>query len=302
MRSNHVLFVLGFLLLVTVTSIAIVATGEVPTMGWAPAENVAAAGSGEAGGAEAAGGSPAPLPVVPVARRRVVPAEAVGVLYLVIDDGGHSLADLDAYEQFPGVFTLAVLPGLVASTEAALWAADHGHEVILHQPMEAQGGNDPGPGALFVRYTAEEVATTIRANLATVPGAVGVNNHMGSRATADESLMRYVVSQLADLHLFALDSRTVAESQFEAIAVAEGHPVAVRSIFLDNERSAAAVGAQLDLAVERARAQGAAIMIGHATSPVVAEVLSARYGELVQAGFVFRPLSDAVAARLRAQR
>ena len=47
-------------------------------------------------------------------------------------------------------------------------------------------------------------------DLDSVPGAVGVNNHMGSAATADPRLMRVVARVLARRGLFFVDSRGAA--------------------------------------------------------------------------------------------
>ena len=58
--------------------------------------------------------------------------------------------------------------------------------ILLHLPMEAKTGRNPGPGAILTGAEEEEIATRVGENLASVPGAIGVNNHMGSKATANE--------------------------------------------------------------------------------------------------------------------
>ena len=52
----------------------------------------------------------------------------------------------------------------------------------------------------------------IRADLGSVPYSDGVNNHMGSRATADAALMARVMKVLRERNLFFIDSRTTASS------------------------------------------------------------------------------------------
>ena len=87
-----------------------------------------------------------------------------------------------------------MIPRLRHSTESAEAAHLAGHEVILHQPMEPEPGDaNPGDGALLVGMGRRQVAKLLAENLDDVPHAVGLNNHMGSRATADEELMDAVL-------------------------------------------------------------------------------------------------------------
>ena len=52
-------------------------------------------------------------------------------------------------------------------------------------PMQAEGDHDPGPFALTTGLAPEEIRRRLADALARVPGAIGINNHMGSRVTAD---------------------------------------------------------------------------------------------------------------------
>ncbi len=215
-------------------------------------------------------------------------------LYLILDDGGHALDHLRWFSEFPGVFTVAVLPGLPFSRETARMTVAMGHELILHQPMEATGGNDPGPGAVYTAQPDHHIQRIIRQNLAQFPDVIGVNNHMGSKATEDARVMNAVVSVLANRNLFFLDSRTTAASVAETAATEAGLPPLRRDIFLDNNRTEEAISKQLDLALDVAKEQGRAVMIGHVTSPELARVLVSRYDEITAAGFTYYPVSDLV--------
>ena len=214
-------------------------------------------------------------------------------LFVVLDDAGHAVDALEPYLALPGPLTFAVLPRLAASTESARLIHRSGHEVILHQPMEPHSDAHPGPGTLSAATTAGEVTAIVARNLATVPHAVGLNNHMGSSATENAALMHAVVAEIQRRDMLALDSRTSAGSVFAAVASERGVPVAVRNVFLDNERNPAYVSGQLDVALDHAREHGGAIMIGHVTTPLVAEVLAARWDELT-AEFEFAPITEAV--------
>ena len=217
-------------------------------------------------------------------------------LYLVLDDAGQAMEEFRRFSAFPGSFTVAVLPFLPYSEQIVRAASAMGHEAILHQPMEAYNGEDPGPGAIFLHNTDDEIRTILRENLERYPHLVGVNNHMGSRATSDERVMETVLAVVRDEGLFFLDSRTTHTSVAPILAARAGMPVLSRHFFLDHERSVTAINEQLDQALAHARRHGFAIMIGHVTVPETADILLERYGEIEQAGFEFLPLSHAPAA------
>ncbi|MDR1143679.1 MAG: divergent polysaccharide deacetylase family protein, partial [Spirochaetaceae bacterium] len=85
---------------------------------------------------------------VPPGTVPVQPPNRKGILALVIDDAGNNLRELDPFLAFPGPLTIAVLPGLPNSAEAARRIRNTaGKELFLHQPMEPLNGQDPGPGA-----------------------------------------------------------------------------------------------------------------------------------------------------------
>ncbi|PYV18730.1 MAG: hypothetical protein DMG21_03995, partial [Acidobacteria bacterium] len=133
---------------------------------------------------------------------------------IVIDDLGRELEAVHQLARLPYRVTFAVLPGLAYSREAAEEAHRAGREVLLHLPMEPELGARalPGPGEIKVGMADPEVGRVIRADLGSVPYSDGVNNHMGSRATADAALMGRVMKVLRERNLFFIDSRTTASS------------------------------------------------------------------------------------------
>ena len=56
------------------------------------------------------------------------------------------------------------------------------------------------------------IARRVAAAIGQVPGAIGLNNHQGSLATADRRVVRAVLSVVRERGLFFLDSRTSAAS------------------------------------------------------------------------------------------
>lgn len=220
--------------------------------------------------------SPAPAPS-PRHRATPVPAAEAGPrVAIIFDDAGGSLEDVEEIIAIGRPVTVAVLPGLAYSSEVARRAVAAGLEVLLHLPLEANADNEKlGPGAVRVAMSDEEIKTTVRAGLASVPGAIGVNNHMGSRGTADRRVMRAVLEVVRERRLMFVDSRTTADTVAESLAVEMGVPAARRHIFLDNTDDEEAIRREVQRLISLARTQGEAIAIGHAqrlTPRVVAQM------------------------------
>jgi polysaccharide deacetylase 2 family uncharacterized protein YibQ len=182
---------------------------------------------------------------------------------LVIDDLGRSLAEVDALERLGVPLTYAVLPYETQTAEVTAALLRHGEEVLCHLPMEPRAGADPGPGALRLGMSPDEIRRSTLAALRAVPGAVGVNNHMGSGLSADPPSMGAILAVLAAHGLFFLDSRTSAQSVGYQLAAALGVPAAERQVFLDDDPSPRAVRGEFLRLLELARGRGEAIAIGH---------------------------------------
>ena len=174
-------------------------------------------------------------------------------LAVIIDDLGYDIPSAERVLALPFPLTVAVLPHLPHSSEVAARAERRGFEVLLHLPMQSENAQSPAEGIeLTSGLDAGETSRMLDAMLATVPGAVGVNNHQGSRATADPELMKHVIAALAARHLFLIDSRTVASSVAFEVAHAAGLPAGYRTEFLDDVQEPAAILAQLERAERRA--------------------------------------------------
>ena len=220
--------------------------------------------------------------------------EVLGTLYLILDDAGNSLQPLPVFLEFPGPLAVAVLPQLPYSVESAARTAAAGKEIMLHLPMEAVGGANPGPGALMMGMSDREILRVIDENLGSVPGAIGVNNHMGSLATSDRRIMEIVLADLQRRDLFFIDSRTTVETVAKPVAGYLQTPFAERHVFLDNERSRDAILTAVRGALELAHRQAQVVMIGHATVPELAAVLNEIYPILRAHGYQFGLVSELV--------
>jgi polysaccharide deacetylase 2 family uncharacterized protein YibQ len=229
-------------------------------------------------------------PAHPAPPPRPVAAGGTVRLAIVVDDLGRSLGDLETLGHLGVPLTYAVLP--YESQTAAVVARLHrrGEEVLCHLPMEPQSGDNPGPGALRLGMSAAELRAATAAALDAVPGAVGVNNHMGSGLSADEPAMHALLEVLAARRLYFLDSRTSARSVGFRVAGSLGVPAAERQVFLDDDLAASAVRAQFERLLEVGRERGEAIAIGH-PHPDTLSVLAEEIPRARELGYRFVPVS-----------
>ncbi|PVZ43088.1 divergent polysaccharide deacetylase family protein [Pseudomonas sp. CC120222-01a] len=224
----------------------------------------------------------------------VAQAAPAGKAYLsiIIDDLGQS-ADRDSRTlALPGPVTMAIMPDTPHATDFARQAHKAGKTVILHMPMDPA----TGPYAWHPGIQIEELARRLDAALAKVPYAAGINNHMGSRMTAQREPMAWLMGELQRRHLFFVDSRTSAATVAAAEAQAQGLAHVSRDVFLDDVRTTEAITAQLQQGIALARKQGSAVLIGH-PYPQTLEVLERELPRLKSQGIELIPLRQMIAVR-----
>jgi polysaccharide deacetylase 2 family uncharacterized protein YibQ len=213
-------------------------------------------------------------------------------LAVVIDDAGYSLSNLEPFLRYPGPLTIAILPHLTYSVESAENARKAGKDVILHCPMEPLGDEDPGPGAILVEHDKEKIQSLLEAAFQSVPEAVGMNNHMGSRVMQDSRVMETIMSDLKSRKKFFLDSRTVPNSMAEFYASRYGVSFLERNIFLDNDNQLNAIRKQFLEGVELAKNQGYAILIGHVSNRAILTIVEELSPWLEQQGVEMTTLAE----------
>lgn len=206
-------------------------------------------------------------------------------LAVVIDDVGYEIDPVRELLALGTPLSFAVIPHQRYSRRAAQIAYERGQEVLIHLPMEPLGYplHDPGQGALLSTMDEQEMRTALRQALRSVPHARGLNNHMGSRLTADPEAMRLLMQELARRRLYFLDSRTTRDSVALTQARAAHVPCLERHVFLDARPERGFIEAQLGRAAERARQQGSAVAICH-PHPGTLEVLRRELPRLRERG------------------
>ena len=217
-----------------------------------------------------------------------------GDIVLILDDVGFDRQPLAGAMTIDPKVNFSVLPNARNATLFANELNARGFEVLCHLPMEPDDFPrvSPGPGAVLTKMSDVEIAAATRRNVAAVPHARGVNNHMGSRATADPRVMTAVLGALPH-GMYFIDSRTTATSVGESLARQMNIRTAARNVFLDDVQSEAAIRAQLRELEREAAARGVAVGIGH-MYPSTIKVLTEEAPQLRAAGYRFRRASEIV--------
>jgi uncharacterized protein len=193
---------------------------------------------------------------------------------VIVDDLGARRDVFDVLRELRRPLTVAVLPGLPLSEWTAREAAQAGMEVLLDLPMEPYRFPevDPGPGALLMAMSPQELQAQLGAHLVSVPGAVGVTNHMGSRMTEDRARMRTVLAVLADRRLFLVDGLTSNLSVAYDEAKAQGLKAGRRQVIVDHVAGEAGDRVRWDEVAWWAESRGEVIVIAHG-HPLTARLL-----------------------------
>ncbi len=191
--------------------------------------------------------------------------EPAGRIVLIIDDFGNRADGTEAMLDLGIPITVAVMPFQPFSEMEARMAVAADLEVIMHLPMEPEQGKPEwlGPNGITTDLPEGEIRDRVMRGLARVPGAAGISNHMGSKATADRRVMKAVLAVARQEDMFFLDSRTTPHSVVEELAEAMGVSVLVRDVFLDGQKDQHHIESRLaklgDIALDRGHAVG----IGH---------------------------------------
>lgn len=188
-----------------------------------------------------------------------------GQMAIIIDDFGYSAEPINAYVAIQRPLTFAVIPYRQFSNEAASRALSSGHQVILHLPLEPiSAAEQSEPTTITTAMSDQDIQQTVTKAIQSVPGIIGVNNHQGSKATADKRVMRNVLSVIKSQNLYFVDSRTSSQS----VAFDTSHQMGIRTgeneLFLDNSNDVAYIKGRLRTAMQMAFQHGSVTVIGHA--------------------------------------
>jgi uncharacterized protein len=206
-----------------------------------------------------------PSEVPPITPVTPLPEKPLPRVAIIIDDMGYDRSMAEKFLDLDAVLTFSILPYSPFQKKIARAAQKKGLEILLHLPMEPREypNVDPGPGTLLTTMTPDELIRQLEQDIDAVPFAKGVNNHMGSKLTAESSELYQVFSVLKKKGLFFIDSRTTAESVAKPSAHLFQIPFAQRDVFLDHSQDAEFIRRQIRQLIAIAIQNGQAVGIAH---------------------------------------
>ena len=217
--------------------------------------------------------------------------DKAGKIAIIIDDMGLTLRS-KLVENMPAPLTLSYLPYAKNLKERTKRAAENGHELMVHVPMEPLNSTlDTGPHVLKSEHSKKELLKNLEWNLSQFGGFVGINNHMGSRITRNRTAMTYVMTELKNRNLYFIDSRTISTSVAAQVAQEKGLAFGKRDVFLDHEISPSFIHGALKKLEKKAYEQGYAIAIGHPHKETI-EALKEWIPTLKKKGLKLVPVSE----------
>ncbi|GEM_PF-1272580 len=192
-----------------------------------------------------------------------------GTVALMIDDFGiHPLDDVKGFLDLGIPFTATVIPFEKYTNEVGRALSENGIEIMVHMPMEPESypKEDPGKHAIYVNLSPDEIKKRVTEAIASVgPAAVGMNNHMGSKATADKRTMAAFADALYESGLFFVDSRTSIYSCAEQEVEKRGIPTTHQDGNIDVESDTSFIAARfIELALKSRESPDGMLIVGHA--------------------------------------
>ncbi len=216
------------------------------------------------------------------------------VIALIVDDFGYFYNSLvREFLTLDIPLTLTVIPGLSHTKRICEAAVNAGKEILCHLPMEPEkGGGDGGEIPLIrVAMKKNEIRDTVEQALERTPGVIGMNNHMGSRATADRRVMEVILGVCKRHGLFFIDSMTTQRSVVGETAERVGVPSLSNDLFIDNTGEDRKENMRKIISISRRK--GYAVGIMHVKRSTL-EDLKWMIGEAERAGVKFVNVSDMI--------
>lgn len=194
------------------------------------------------------------------------PRQYQGKLAVIVDDCGADMTTVRALLNTGLPFSYAILPDKEFSSDVLEMVKSRGKMPMLHLPMEplSRSAMSEGNRTIMTNTSAATQQALVRKHLQSLPGVIGVNNHQGSKATADKATMKAVLQVLKKENVFFVDSRTNSASIARDMAKQMGVATARNDIFLDNSSNVEDIRKQIYKAFAMAEKNGSAIAICHA--------------------------------------
>jgi polysaccharide deacetylase 2 family uncharacterized protein YibQ len=133
----------------------------------------------------------------------------------------------------------------------------------VHLPLEPISYHSTESNTLLVSDSQNKIEREIKKIKALYPKVKYINNHMGSKFTANKSSMQKLLKSLKKHNIGFIDSRTTAKTTSLLVGKSLGIKVLQRDIFLDNKKEVDYIKNQIKKAIQIAKNSGFAISICH---------------------------------------
>ncbi len=134
---------------------------------------------------------------------------------------------------------------------------------MVHLPLEAQSFSAEEPLTLRISDSDAKISQRILKIKQMFPRVTYINNHTGSKFTANELAMNRLLYALKSQKINFIDSRTTALTKAPKVMKNLGLNYVARDVFLDHEMDKASIKVQIKRAIKIAKLHGTAIAIGH---------------------------------------
>lgn len=235
----------------------------------------------------------AAIPIPAIVQDAVNIPAGMNKIAIIIDDMGYNYSQGVKAIALPGAITYAIIPHSPKASFFALEAQKHNKEVMLHAPMSTVHNTPLGKHGLTENMNEADFKEALRLSLDSLPGAIGVNNHMGSLLTQKSLPMEWVMQSLKKRRLYFIDSRTTASSVAWQVAQDFNIPSLKRDVFLDHTPTTAFIAQQFKLLISIAKRKGYAVAIAH-PYPETINYLKQQLPMLAQHNIALVPASELV--------
>lgn len=199
--------------------------------------------------------------------------------------------------KLPHTFTLSFSPYASDAKEWARKARKEGFESLVDIPMEQTNYplSDPGPYGILGKLSTNDKSTRLHWVLSRFAGFVGVLAPQNEKLTADLTILRPILTELAARGVLFLYIKNSQNAPLAELAKSHTLTALGMDMVIDDTLTPSALDAQLQKLTMLAKTQNVAIGIAH-SYPVTLEALSRWADTLSAEGVDLVPVS-AIAAR-----
>ena len=188
-------------------------------------------------------------------------AQGEARLVIIMDDVSYA-HDVKAIRSVGLPLVMSFLPPTSRHSESAVLAQGLSGSMV-HLPLEAVDFNDEEQETLRITDSQEVITNQIQKIQKLYPNVRYINNHTGSKFTADEKAMERLMEAVYAQGLIFVDSRTTAKTKVKAVLERNHKRYLGRDVFLDHHDGVKNIKKQIREAVAMAKRHGTAIAIGH---------------------------------------